>query len=39
MSENGGKGTVNIFSAKACAAPLEKAAKFYKEFGWIVPEN
>lgn len=31
MSENGGKGTVSIFSAKACAAPLEKAAKLYEE--------
>lgn len=44
-----GNGVVRIFSAKACAAPLEKARqfmdflasaasrKFYKEFGWCVP--
>ncbi len=31
MSENGSNGTVSIFSAKACAAPLEKAAKLYEE--------
>ncbi len=31
MTEKNSKGTIRIFSARACAAPLEGAARLFKE--------